>query len=79
MRTWRGERRPSAPAGSAGIIRQACHTGQARRNSQTGQRAWQLAELKNWYILRKLRCCPWRVGKLAKAIHVLQIREANAG
>ena len=24
----------------------------------------------------KLRCCPWRAGKLAKAIHVLQIREA---
>ena len=30
-------------------------------------------------ILRKLRCCPWRAGQLAKAIHVLQIREANAG
>jgi hypothetical protein len=27
-------------------------------------------------ILRKLRCCPWRAGKLAKAIHVLQLREA---
>jgi hypothetical protein len=24
----------------------------------------------------KLRCCSWRAGKLAKAIHVLQIREA---
>jgi hypothetical protein len=24
----------------------------------------------------KLRCCPRRAGKLAKAIHVLQIREA---
>ncbi|MCW2933015.1 MAG: Transposase, family [Actinomycetia bacterium] len=23
-----------------------------------------------------LRCCPWRAGKLAKAIHVLQLREA---
>ena len=25
---------------------------------------------------RKLRCCPWRAGKLAKAIHVLQLHEA---
>jgi len=35
------------------------------------------AQLKNWRILRKLRCCPWRAGQLAKAIHVLQIREAQ--
>jgi hypothetical protein len=34
------------------------------------------AQLKAWRILRKLRCCPWRAGKLAKAIHVLQLREA---
>jgi hypothetical protein len=34
------------------------------------------AQLKAWRILRKLRCCPWRTGKLAKAIHVLQLREA---
>ena len=34
------------------------------------------AQLKTWRILRKLRCCPWRAGELAKAIHVLQIREA---
>jgi hypothetical protein len=34
------------------------------------------AQLKNWSILRKLRCCPWRAGQLAKAIHVLQVREA---
>ena len=33
------------------------------------------AQLRNWHILRKLRCCPWRAGKLAKAIHVLQLRE----
>jgi hypothetical protein len=26
---------------------------------------------KTWRILRKLRCCPWRAGQLAKAIHVL--------
>ncbi len=34
------------------------------------------AQLKTWKILGKLRCCPWRAGKLAKAIHVLQLREA---
>jgi DDE superfamily endonuclease len=33
------------------------------------------AQLKNWHILRKLRCCPWQAGQLAKAIHVLQARE----
>jgi hypothetical protein len=34
------------------------------------------AQLKTWKILAKLRCCPWRAGKIAKAIHVLQLREA---
>ena len=34
------------------------------------------AQLNSWRILRKLGCCPWRAGKLAKAIHVLQLREA---
>ncbi len=34
------------------------------------------AQLKTWHVLSKLRCCPWRAGKLAKAIHVLQAREA---
>jgi hypothetical protein len=33
------------------------------------------AQLKTWRILRKLRCCPWRAGQLAKAIHALQARE----
>ncbi len=33
------------------------------------------AQLKTWRILRKLRCCPWRAGHLAKAIHVLQTRK----
>jgi len=33
------------------------------------------AQLKTWHILRKLSCCPWRAGQLAKAIHVLQARE----
>jgi hypothetical protein len=35
------------------------------------------AQLKNWRILRKLRCCPHRAGHLTKAIHVLQTREAT--
>ena len=34
------------------------------------------AQLKNWRILRKLRCCPWRAGILAKAIHALEIHAA---
>jgi hypothetical protein len=34
------------------------------------------AQLKTWRILRKLRCCPWRAGKLAKAIHALEIHTA---
>jgi hypothetical protein len=33
------------------------------------------AQLKTRRILRKLRCCPWKAGQLAKAIHVLQARE----
>jgi hypothetical protein len=36
------------------------------------------AQLKNWKILTKLRCCPHRAGQLAKAIHVLQNREVPA-
>jgi DDE superfamily endonuclease len=39
-----------------------------------GERANAL--LKNWRILRKLRCCPWRTGQLAKAIHTLEINAA---
>jgi hypothetical protein len=35
------------------------------------------AQLKTWRILRKLRCCPWRAGQLAKAIHVLQASETQ--
>jgi DDE superfamily endonuclease/Helix-turn-helix of DDE superfamily endonuclease len=34
------------------------------------------AQLKTWDVLDKLRCCPSRTGKLAKAIHTLQLREA---
>jgi hypothetical protein len=39
-----------------------------------GERANAL--LKNWRILRKLRCCPWRAGQLAKAIHTLEMNAA---
>ena len=35
------------------------------------------AQLKSWRILRKHRCCPWRAGQLAKAIHVLQTLETG--
>jgi hypothetical protein len=34
------------------------------------------AQLKTWRILRKLRCCPWRAGQLAKAIHALELHTA---
>ena len=34
------------------------------------------AQLKTRKILSKLRCCPWRAGKLAKAIHALQLHAA---
>ncbi len=34
------------------------------------------AQLKTWRILRKLRCCPWRAGQLAKAIHALEMQAA---
>ena len=30
---------------------------------------------QTWRILLRLRCCPWKAGQLAKAIHVLQTRE----
>jgi hypothetical protein len=33
------------------------------------------AQLKTWKILTKLRCRPWRAGQLARAIHVLRLRE----
>jgi hypothetical protein len=33
------------------------------------------AQLKTWRMLRKLRCCPWKAGQVAKAFHVLPARE----
>ena len=43
---------------------------EAPRSRRASQRSAQ-----TWGILRKLRCCPWRAGQIAKAIHVLQARE----
>jgi len=40
-----------------------------------GERA--SAQLKTWRILRKLRCCPWKAGPLARAIHVRQARQTE--
>ena len=48
-----------------GLTRSSGHPASARTRSS-----------RHWRILRKLRCCPWRAGQLAKAIHVLQLREA---
>jgi hypothetical protein len=36
------------------------------------------AQLKSWKVLRKLRCCPFRTGRIAKAVHTLQLRETAA-
>ena len=37
------------------------------------------AQLKTWRVLRKVRVSPRRVGRPAKAIHVLQNYEATTG
>jgi hypothetical protein len=57
-----------------GQIQVDTHRASGPAGQDPGERA--NAQLKNWRILRKLRCCPWRAGQLAKAIHVLQVREA---
>lgn len=36
------------------------------------------AQLKTWKILTRLRCCPWKAGHLAKAIHVLHNHETHS-
>ncbi|MBF6303117.1 transposase family protein [Nocardia amamiensis] len=41
-----------------------------------GERAF--AQLKTWKILRRLRCCPFKTGRIVKTIHVLQDRELQA-
>ena len=43
--------------------------------SPEGDIVWVSGPLPGGRILRKLRCCRWRAGQLAKAIHVLQTRE----
>ncbi len=40
-----------------------------------GERA--IAQLKNWDILRRLRCCPHRAGEITRAVLVLQLRETG--
>ena len=40
-----------------------------------GERA--IAQLKNWDVLRRLRCCPQRVGEITRAVLVLQLKEAG--
>jgi hypothetical protein len=81
--------RPAAPGGQRAAISWSLPTavppfvghsrpgnfGHAVCSATTTKWHW----LKTWHILRKLRCCPWRAGQFAKAIHVLQTREANAG
>jgi hypothetical protein len=61
---YRGEEQARIPEGGQPRPRE---TPRPRRK---GKRA-----AETWKVLTKLRCCPWRAGKLAKAIHVLQVRE----
>ena len=61
---YRGRNKPAS--------QKAANSAHARLRAP-GERA--NAQLKTWGILRKLRCCPWKAGQLAKAIHVLQARE----
>jgi DDE superfamily endonuclease len=37
------------------------------------------AQLKQWNVLRKYRSSPHQIGRLAKAIHVLQNHEVTTG
>ena len=54
-----------------GVIRRhRTKTGSCWRKLNSGRQA-----LLVLAYLRKLRCCPWRAGQLAKAIHVLQVRK----
>ena len=49
--------------------------GQPRPRATTRTRRARQRPAQRWRILRKLRCCPWKAGQLAKAIPVLQTRE----
>jgi hypothetical protein len=61
------------PAGFWLGVRACVTSAPCPRPDSCGERA--NAQLKSWRIVRKLLCCPWRAGQLAKAIHVLQTRE----
>jgi Helix-turn-helix of DDE superfamily endonuclease len=81
-RSWRTRATP-AP-GSTSALRTGGGTSQPPRKTPTGLTPGSAApanaptaQLKTWRILRKLRCCRWKAGQLAKAIHVLQAREAG--
>jgi hypothetical protein len=52
-----------------GRLPQAAHAGGLQGMIRATQRS------QTWHILRKLRCCPWKAGQVAMAIHVLQTRE----
>ncbi|MCY9784561.1 transposase family protein [Nocardiopsis sp. EMB25] len=45
------------------------------RHRSPGESA--IAQMKNWRILRKLRCCPQRAGAITRAVLVLQLRETG--
>jgi hypothetical protein len=77
--TLAGKRYQGAPGprslpgeGQARITEDACRAHARLRG--LGERA--NAQLEAWRILRKLRCCPWRTGQLARAIHTLEIHAA---
>jgi hypothetical protein len=36
-----------------------------------------IAQLKNWDVLRRLRCCPHQADRITRAVLVLQLREAG--
>jgi hypothetical protein len=58
---------------TAGVIRRhRKHIGSPWRKLNPAQQA-----LLVLACLRKLRCCPWKAGQLAKAIHVLQAYEGG--
>jgi len=67
-----GQRSPTRGKGKPESQKQANRAHAKLRGP--GERA--NAQLKTWDILDKLRCCPWRAGKLAKAIHALQLHAA---
>jgi hypothetical protein len=37
-----------------------------------------IVQCKTWRALRKLRCCPFKAGRIARALHVLQDQELQA-